>query len=103
MQPIGPTWHYVIDCHDGRRIDVDAESMWPGTPQRAGRSASREEADERCYFAPPCVKLEALDAAVSGRLRNESVETDYFSSSSARSKLRAVLASSWPRRTLFST
>jgi hypothetical protein len=29
MQPIGPTRHYVIDCHDGRRIDVDAESMWP--------------------------------------------------------------------------
>jgi hypothetical protein len=27
--PIGPTRHYVIVCHDGRRIDVDAESMWP--------------------------------------------------------------------------
>jgi hypothetical protein len=29
VQPIGPTRHYVIACHDGRRIDVDAESMWP--------------------------------------------------------------------------
>jgi hypothetical protein len=29
MQPIGPTRHYVIVCHDGGRIDVDAESMWP--------------------------------------------------------------------------
>jgi hypothetical protein len=29
LQPIGPTRHYVIVCHDGRRIDVDAESMWP--------------------------------------------------------------------------
>jgi hypothetical protein len=29
MQPIGPSRHYVIACHDGRRIDVDAESMWP--------------------------------------------------------------------------
>ena len=28
-QPIGPTRHYVIVCHDGSRIDVDAESMWP--------------------------------------------------------------------------
>jgi hypothetical protein len=27
--PIGPTRRYVIVCHDGRRIDVDAESMWP--------------------------------------------------------------------------
>src|SRR4029450_4212728 len=27
--PIGPTRHYVIVCHDGGRIDVDAESMWP--------------------------------------------------------------------------
>jgi hypothetical protein len=29
LQPIGPTRHFVIVCHDGRRIDVDAESMWP--------------------------------------------------------------------------
>jgi hypothetical protein len=29
LQPSGPTRHYVIACHDGRRIDVDAESMWP--------------------------------------------------------------------------
>ena len=29
MQPIGPTRHHVIVCHDGSRIDVDAESMWP--------------------------------------------------------------------------
>jgi hypothetical protein len=29
MQTIGRTRHYVIVCHDGRRIDVDAESMWP--------------------------------------------------------------------------
>jgi hypothetical protein len=29
MQPIGPTRHYVVACHDGRRIDVDAEAMWP--------------------------------------------------------------------------
>jgi hypothetical protein len=29
LQPIGPTRHYVIVCHDGGRIDVDAESMWP--------------------------------------------------------------------------
>jgi hypothetical protein len=28
-QPIGPTRHYVIVRHDGRRIDVDAASMWP--------------------------------------------------------------------------
>jgi hypothetical protein len=27
--PIGPTRHYVIVCHDGRQIHVDAESMWP--------------------------------------------------------------------------
>jgi hypothetical protein len=27
--PIGPTRHYVIACHDGRRIDVDAEAMVP--------------------------------------------------------------------------
>lgn len=27
--PIGPTRHYVIVCHDDRRIDVDAEAMWP--------------------------------------------------------------------------
>ena len=26
--PIGPTRHYVIVCTDGRRIHVDAESMW---------------------------------------------------------------------------
>jgi hypothetical protein len=24
LQPIGPTRHYVIVCHDGRTIDVDA-------------------------------------------------------------------------------
>jgi hypothetical protein len=29
MQPIGSSRHYVIVCHDGRRIDVGAESMWP--------------------------------------------------------------------------
>jgi hypothetical protein len=29
MQPIGPTRHYVIVCHDGGRVEVDAESMWP--------------------------------------------------------------------------
>jgi hypothetical protein len=29
LQSIGPSRHYVIVCHDGRRIDVDAESMWP--------------------------------------------------------------------------
>jgi hypothetical protein len=29
LQPIGPTRHYVIVCHNGGRIDVDAESMWP--------------------------------------------------------------------------
>jgi hypothetical protein len=29
MQPSGPTRHYVIVCHDGGRIEVDAESMWP--------------------------------------------------------------------------
>jgi hypothetical protein len=29
LQPIGPTRHYVIVFHDGRRIDVDAEAMWP--------------------------------------------------------------------------
>ena len=28
LQPIGPTRHYVIACHDGGRIDVAAESMW---------------------------------------------------------------------------
>ena len=28
LQLIGPTRHYVIVCHDRRRIDVDAESMW---------------------------------------------------------------------------
>jgi hypothetical protein len=27
MTPLGPTRHYVIVCHDGRRIDVDADSM----------------------------------------------------------------------------
>jgi hypothetical protein len=26
MTPLGPTRHYVIVCHDGRRIDVDAAS-----------------------------------------------------------------------------
>ncbi|MEP6526769.1 MAG: hypothetical protein ABJA86_06355 [Nocardioidaceae bacterium] len=30
MQPIGPTRRYVIVCHDVRRIQVDAEAMWPG-------------------------------------------------------------------------
>jgi hypothetical protein len=29
MTPIGPTRHYVIVCHDGSRVDVAAESMWP--------------------------------------------------------------------------
>jgi hypothetical protein len=29
LKPIGPTRHYVIVCHDGSRIDMDAESMWP--------------------------------------------------------------------------
>jgi hypothetical protein len=29
MQPIGPTRHYVIVCHDRNRIELDAESMWP--------------------------------------------------------------------------
>jgi hypothetical protein len=29
MTPIGPTRHYLIICHDGRRVDVDAEAMWP--------------------------------------------------------------------------
>jgi hypothetical protein len=29
MTPIGPTRRYVIVCHDGNRIEVDAESMWP--------------------------------------------------------------------------
>jgi hypothetical protein len=29
LEPIGPTRHYVIVCHDSRRIEVDAESMWP--------------------------------------------------------------------------
>jgi hypothetical protein len=32
MTPIGPTRHYVIVCHDGRRIDVDAELMRPSGP-----------------------------------------------------------------------
>ena len=32
MQPIGPTRRYVIVCHDGGRIEVDAESMWPAGP-----------------------------------------------------------------------
>jgi hypothetical protein len=30
LELIGPTRHYVIVCHDGRRISVDAEAMWPG-------------------------------------------------------------------------
>jgi hypothetical protein len=29
LELIGPTRHYVIVCHDGRRISVDAEAMWP--------------------------------------------------------------------------
>jgi hypothetical protein len=29
MTPIGPTRHYVIVCHDGSSVEVDAESMWP--------------------------------------------------------------------------
>jgi hypothetical protein len=29
LQPIGPTRHYMIVCDDGRRIDIDAEAMWP--------------------------------------------------------------------------
>jgi hypothetical protein len=28
MTPIAPFRRYVIVCHDGRRIDVDAEAMW---------------------------------------------------------------------------
>jgi hypothetical protein len=32
MTPLGPTRHYVIVCHDGGRIEVDAESMWPAGP-----------------------------------------------------------------------
>jgi hypothetical protein len=37
LQPIGPTRHYVIICHDGSRIDVDAESMWlPGRAWSSG-------------------------------------------------------------------
>jgi hypothetical protein len=37
LQPIGPTRRYVIVCYDGRRIDLDAESMWPsGSSRRDG-------------------------------------------------------------------
>jgi hypothetical protein len=34
--PIGPTRYYVIVCRDGRKVEVDAESMWPaGSPGRS--------------------------------------------------------------------
>jgi hypothetical protein len=29
MTPIGPTRRYVIVCHDGSSVEVDAESMRP--------------------------------------------------------------------------
>jgi hypothetical protein len=38
LQPIGPARHYVIVCPDGRRIDVDAESVHPEAWEMGGIS-----------------------------------------------------------------
>jgi hypothetical protein len=44
MQPIGPTRHYVIVCHDGGRIDVDdGRNARDSSPRPPGRLLHRDE------------------------------------------------------------
>jgi hypothetical protein len=65
MTPIGPTRHYVIVCHDGSRIEVDAESMWPpGILGHPGRDRSPRGVCVRRIAASEVRQVEREDGAI---------------------------------------